>query len=65
MAEGLFGHVHGKNEMIEAEHVNLIYIPLYDTCSNKNYKGKCVCGHLFDIDIYFGFVFGRDEKEFK
>jgi hypothetical protein len=52
MATGFLNRVLGKDEMIKAERVNLIYITLHDTKSNKNYSAKCVCGYLFNVTIY-------------
>jgi ATP sulfurylase len=42
----------GKDEMIKAERVNLLYITLGDIESDKNYLAKCVCGHRFNVNIY-------------
>jgi hypothetical protein len=63
MAEKIFDCERGKNEVVEAECVNIIYISLCDTHSNKNYKAKCVCGHLFNIDIYISGLFLEEMKK--
>jgi hypothetical protein len=50
-------------ELIEAKRANLLYITLYDLHSNKSYKAKCVCGHLFNIDIYISGLFLEQQKK--
>jgi hypothetical protein len=50
-------------ELIEANRVNLLNIILYDLHANKSYKAKCVCGHLFNIDIYISGLFLEEQKK--
>jgi hypothetical protein len=58
MAEGNF-----RCELIEAKRVNLLNIILYDLQENKSYKAKCVCGHVFNIDIYISGLFLEEQKK--
>ena len=49
-------------ELIQANRVNLLNIVLYDLHANKSYKAKCVCGYLFNIDIYISGLFLEEQK---
>jgi hypothetical protein len=50
-------------ELIQANRVNLLNIILYDLHANKSYKAKCVCGHVFNIDIYISGLFLEEQKK--
>jgi hypothetical protein len=50
-------------ELIKAKRVNLLNIVLYDLRANKSYKAKCVCGHVFNIDIYISGLFLEEQKK--
>ena len=50
-------------ELIKAKRVNLLNIVLYDLHANKSYKAKCVCGHVFNIDIYISGLFLEEQKK--
>jgi hypothetical protein len=50
-------------ELIQANRVNLLNIVLYDLHANKSYKAKCVCGFMFNIDIYISGLFLEEQKK--
>jgi hypothetical protein len=50
-------------EMIKAKRVNLLNIVVYDLRTNKRYKAKCVCGHMFYIDILISGSFLEERKK--
>jgi hypothetical protein len=50
-------------ELIQANRVNLLNIVLYDLRANKSYKAKCVCGFMFNIDIYISGLFLEEQKK--